>query len=187
MQWGWSAELTPVSCRPEVEAAALQRLCRRARAGKEAAAARFYREEGNRLFGRRQYGAAVRLYSQVRGTGAAPGTGPHSLGPLSKDALMRGSLLRALPAEAAAPWSPQAASHELPGSPEVSLCFANRSAALFHLECFEVNCGGETGPAWFCPHCRAPEGPQARLHAQSVASGLGCRKRWGWGMRLSTL
>uniref|UniRef100_A0A8C6IYT1 Protein-lysine N-methyltransferase SMYD4 n=1 Tax=Melopsittacus undulatus TaxID=13146 RepID=A0A8C6IYT1_MELUD len=81
--------------RPEVEAAALQRLCRRARAGKEPAAARFYREEGNRLFGRRQYRAAVRLYSQ-------------------------------------------AASHELPGSPEVSLCFANRSAALFHLGCFEV-------------------------------------------------
>ncbi|XP_030328215.1 SET and MYND domain-containing protein 4 isoform X2 [Strigops habroptila] len=51
--------------RPEVEAAALQRLCRRARAGKEPAAARFYREEGNQLFGRRHYGAALRLYSQV--------------------------------------------------------------------------------------------------------------------------
>ncbi|NXJ97507.1 SMYD4 protein, partial [Corythaixoides concolor] len=81
--------------RPEAEAAALRRLCRRARAGKEPAAARFYREEGNRLFGRRHYGAAVRLYSQ-------------------------------------------AASHELPGSPEVSVCFANRSAALFHLGRFEV-------------------------------------------------
>ncbi|XP_035198763.1 SET and MYND domain-containing protein 4 isoform X3 [Oxyura jamaicensis] len=33
---------------------------------------------------------------------------------------------------------PQAASHELPGSPEVSLCFANRSAALFHLGHFEA-------------------------------------------------
>ncbi|XP_075575872.1 protein-lysine N-methyltransferase SMYD4 [Pelecanus crispus] len=81
--------------RPEAEAVALRRLCRRARAGKEPAAARFYREEGNRLFGRRHYGAAVRLYSQ-------------------------------------------AASHELPGSPEVSVCFANRSAALFHLGRFEV-------------------------------------------------
>ncbi|XP_042647608.1 SET and MYND domain-containing protein 4 isoform X1 [Tyto alba] len=81
--------------RPEAEAAALQRLCRRARTDKEPAAARFYREEGNRLFGRRHYGAAARLYSR-------------------------------------------AASHELPGSPEVSVCFANRSAALFHLGCFEV-------------------------------------------------
>ncbi|XP_010283850.1 PREDICTED: SET and MYND domain-containing protein 4, partial [Phaethon lepturus] len=42
------------------------------------------------------------------------------------------------PPEAAALWSPQAASHELPGSPEVSICFANRSAALFHLGHFEV-------------------------------------------------
>ncbi|NXC49456.1 SMYD4 protein, partial [Penelope pileata] len=81
--------------RPEAEEAALQRLCRRARAGKEPAAARFYREEGNRWFGRGCYGDAVRLYSQ-------------------------------------------AAAHELPGSPEVSLCFANRSAALFHLGHFEV-------------------------------------------------
>ncbi|KAM6373081.1 SET and MYND domain-containing protein 4 isoform 2-T2 [Pluvialis apricaria] len=81
--------------RPEAEAAALRRLCRRARAGKEPAAGRFYREEGNRLFGRRHYGAAVRLYSQ-------------------------------------------AASHEQPGSPEVSVCFANRSAALFHLGHLEV-------------------------------------------------
>ncbi|XP_068271736.1 SET and MYND domain-containing protein 4 [Nyctibius grandis] len=81
--------------RPEAEAAALRRLCRRARADKEPAAARFYREEGNRLFGRRHYGAAAKLYSQ-------------------------------------------AASHELPGSPEVSVCFANRSAALFHLGHFEV-------------------------------------------------
>uniref|UniRef100_A0A8C3JNS7 Protein-lysine N-methyltransferase SMYD4 n=1 Tax=Calidris pygmaea TaxID=425635 RepID=A0A8C3JNS7_9CHAR len=81
--------------RPEAEAAVLRRLCRRAPAGKEPAAACFYREEGNRRFGRRQYDAAVRLYSQ-------------------------------------------AASHELPGSPEVSVCFANRSAALFHLGHFEV-------------------------------------------------
>ncbi|XP_054250271.1 SET and MYND domain-containing protein 4 [Indicator indicator] len=81
--------------RPEVEAAALRRLCRGARTGKEPAAARSYREEGNRLFGRRHYGAAVRLYSQ-------------------------------------------AASHEVPGSPDLAICFANRSAALFHLGCFEV-------------------------------------------------
>ncbi|NWR78627.1 SMYD4 protein, partial [Centropus unirufus] len=32
----------------------------------------------------------------------------------------------------------QAASHELPGSPDISICFANRSAALFHLGYFEV-------------------------------------------------
>ncbi|XP_069730448.1 SET and MYND domain-containing protein 4 [Phaenicophaeus curvirostris] len=32
----------------------------------------------------------------------------------------------------------QAASHELPGTPEISICFANRSAALFHLGYFEV-------------------------------------------------
>ncbi|NWX35778.1 SMYD4 protein, partial [Notiomystis cincta] len=32
----------------------------------------------------------------------------------------------------------KAASHELPGSPEVSVCFANRSAALLHLGHFEV-------------------------------------------------
>ncbi|XP_058673655.1 SET and MYND domain-containing protein 4 isoform X2 [Ammospiza caudacuta] len=32
----------------------------------------------------------------------------------------------------------RAASHELPGSPEVSVCFANRSAALLHLGHFEV-------------------------------------------------
>ncbi|NXD41452.1 SMYD4 protein, partial [Copsychus sechellarum] len=32
----------------------------------------------------------------------------------------------------------KAASHELPGSPEVSLCFANRSAALLHLGHFEA-------------------------------------------------
>ncbi|NXW85576.1 SMYD4 protein, partial [Alopecoenas beccarii] len=81
--------------RPEAEAPVLRRLCRRARAGKEPAAARFYRQEGNRSFGRRRYGAAARLYSQ-------------------------------------------AASHELPGSPDVSVCFANRSAALFHLGHFEV-------------------------------------------------
>lgn len=65
-----------MSRRPEAEAAALRRLCRRARAGKEPAAARFYREEGNRLFGRRHYGAAVRLYSQVGGGGGSPGDRP---------------------------------------------------------------------------------------------------------------
>lgn len=54
-----------MSRRPGAEAVVLRRLCRRARTGKEPAAARFYRQEGNRLFGRRRYGAAVRLYSQV--------------------------------------------------------------------------------------------------------------------------
>ncbi|NXX73162.1 SMYD4 protein, partial [Spizella passerina] len=42
------------------------------------------------------------------------------------------------PQAAAVLWSLQAASHELPGSPEVSVCFANRSAALLHLGHFEV-------------------------------------------------
>lgn len=61
-----------MSRRPEA-AAVLRRLCRRVPAGKEPAAARFYREEGNRLFGRRHYGTAVRLYSQVGEAGAGPG------------------------------------------------------------------------------------------------------------------
>ncbi|XP_032304349.1 SET and MYND domain-containing protein 4 isoform X3 [Coturnix japonica] len=77
------------------EEAALQRLCGRALVGKEPAAARFYREEGNRRFGRCCYRDAARLYSQ-------------------------------------------AAAFEPPHSPEVALCFANRSAALFHLGYFEV-------------------------------------------------
>ncbi|NXK85378.1 SMYD4 protein, partial [Formicarius rufipectus] len=81
--------------RAEEEKATLVRLCRRLRTGKEPAAAGFYREQGNREFGRCQYWVAVRLYSK-------------------------------------------AASHEPPGSPEVSICFANRSAALFHLGHFEV-------------------------------------------------
>lgn len=59
-----------MSRRPAAEAAALRRLCRGARTGKEPAAARFYREEGNRLFGRRRYDAAVRLYSQVGEAGS---------------------------------------------------------------------------------------------------------------------
>ncbi|NXM68438.1 SMYD4 protein, partial [Serilophus lunatus] len=77
------------------EEAALVQLCRRVCVGKEPSAAGFYREQGNREFGRRRYWVAVRLYSKV-------------------------------------------ASHEPPGSPEVSVCFANRSAALFHLGHFEV-------------------------------------------------
>ncbi|NWW76537.1 SMYD4 protein, partial [Climacteris rufus] len=79
----------------EEEEAALVRLCRRVCTDKEPAAASWYREQGNREFGRHQYQAALRLYSK-------------------------------------------AASHEPPGSPEVSVCFANRSAALFHLGHFEV-------------------------------------------------
>uniref|UniRef100_A0A8C6YKY5 Protein-lysine N-methyltransferase SMYD4 n=1 Tax=Nothoprocta perdicaria TaxID=30464 RepID=A0A8C6YKY5_NOTPE len=77
------------------EAAALRRLCRRARAGKEPAAARRCREEGNGRFGSRRYREAARLYSQ-------------------------------------------AASLERPGGPDLSLCFANRSAALFHLGHFQA-------------------------------------------------
>lgn len=37
----------------------------------------------------------------------------------------------------------QAAAHEPPRSPEVALCFANRSAALFHLGHFEVSRGSD--------------------------------------------
>lgn len=70
-----------MSRRPDAEVVALRRLCRRAPAGKEPAAARFYREEGNRLFGRRQYGAAVRLYSQVGGYGGRPLTVRGLVGP----------------------------------------------------------------------------------------------------------
>ena len=58
-----AAVLIPVSRRPEE--AALRRLCDRVRTGKEPGAARFYREEGNRRFGRRRYRDAARLYSQV--------------------------------------------------------------------------------------------------------------------------
>lgn len=139
----------PVSRRPEAEAPALRRLCRRARAGKEPAAARFYREEGNRSFGRRRYAAAARLYSQVRGAGEPPRGDPRGGGPGG------GS-----PLEEAALRSPQAASHELPGSPEVSVCFANRSAALFHLGHFEVSGDGVAGtpPPSSCTPRGWPEG-----------------------------
>ena len=41
---------------------------------------------------------------------------------------------------------PQAAAHEPPRSPEVALCFANRSAALFHLGHFEVSRGSGCQP-----------------------------------------
>uniref|UniRef100_A0A8C3E5R5 Protein-lysine N-methyltransferase SMYD4 n=1 Tax=Corvus moneduloides TaxID=1196302 RepID=A0A8C3E5R5_CORMO len=51
--------------------------------------------------------------------------------------LLRGSC-EGSPEAAAVLWSLQAASHEAPGSPEVSVCFANRSAALLHLGHFEV-------------------------------------------------
>lgn len=171
---GRCAELTPVSRRPEA-AAVLRRLCRRAPAGKEPAAARFYREEGNRLFGRRHYGTAVRLYSQVGEAGGRPGASvggllgkgrrgsrsPRSGGPVE------GSCPP--PPEAAALWSPQAASHEPPGSPEVSVCFANRSAALFHLRCFEVSGGGTRGsPVSSCPR-QASGCPRASLRTQRVA------------------
>uniref|UniRef100_U3JVT0 Protein-lysine N-methyltransferase SMYD4 n=1 Tax=Ficedula albicollis TaxID=59894 RepID=U3JVT0_FICAL len=52
-------------------------------------------------------------------------------------ALLRGSW-EGSPEAAAGLWSLQAASHQLPGSPEVSVCFANRSAALLHLGHFEA-------------------------------------------------
>uniref|UniRef100_A0A8C5T559 Protein-lysine N-methyltransferase SMYD4 n=1 Tax=Malurus cyaneus samueli TaxID=2593467 RepID=A0A8C5T559_9PASS len=75
------------------EEAALARLCRRVCTDKEPEAAGWYREQGNREFGRCRYQAALRLYSK----------GSHTL------------------------WQP-----------EVSVCFANRSAALFHLGHYEV-------------------------------------------------
>lgn len=56
----------------------------------------------------------------------------------SLQALLRGSR-EGSPEAAAVLWSLQAASHEPPGSPEVSMCFANRSAALLHLGHFEVS------------------------------------------------
>lgn len=66
----------------------------------------------------------------------------------------------------------QAASHELPGSPEVSVCFANRSAALFHLGHFEVSGGGAAGPTATRPAPSSPGVlgvPRASLHTQRVA------------------
>ncbi|KYO17151.1 SET and MYND domain-containing protein 4 [Alligator mississippiensis] len=76
--------------RPEDEAL-LRALCGRRGAGKEAAAACFYRQAGNARFRRGDFAAAAALYSK-------------------------------------------AVSHAAPGGPELPLCFANRSAALFRLQ-----------------------------------------------------
>ncbi|XP_019366830.1 PREDICTED: SET and MYND domain-containing protein 4 isoform X1 [Gavialis gangeticus] len=80
--------------RPEDEAL-LRTLCGRRGAGKEAAAARFYRLAGNARFRRGDFVAAAALYSK-------------------------------------------AVSHAAPGGPELPLCFANRSAALFRLRHLQV-------------------------------------------------
>ncbi|KAM5182307.1 SET and MYND domain-containing protein 4 isoform 1-T2 [Mantella aurantiaca] len=76
----------------------LERLCCDLSVGKEPRAVLFYKEEGNKRFGRKQYTAAAVLYSK-------------------------------------------AISHGNPGTEEISICFANRSAVLFHLghysECLE--------------------------------------------------
>ncbi|XP_069800694.1 SET and MYND domain-containing protein 4 [Dendropsophus ebraccatus] len=68
----------------------LERLSRHLSVGKEPRAVLFYKEEGNKRFGRKQYTAAAVLYSK-------------------------------------------AISHGSPGTEEMAVCFANRSAALFHL------------------------------------------------------
>lgn len=78
---GLAAVLIPVSRRPEV--AALRRLCGRVRTDKEPAAARFYREEGNRRFGRCRYSEAARLYSQVGENAGKRGWG-ESCGPAGR-------------------------------------------------------------------------------------------------------
>ncbi|KAM3934081.1 SET and MYND domain-containing protein 4 [Leptodactylus fuscus] len=72
------------------EEEALERLCNELSVGKEARAVLFYKEEGNKRFGRKQYTAAAVLYSK-------------------------------------------GISHGTPGTEEIALSFANRSAVLFHL------------------------------------------------------
>ncbi|XP_077336697.1 protein-lysine N-methyltransferase SMYD4 [Lithobates pipiens] len=76
----------------------LEKLCCDLSVGKEPRAALFYKEEGNKRFGRKQYTAAAVLYSK-------------------------------------------AISHGSPGTEEIAVCFANRSAVLFYLchyaECLE--------------------------------------------------
>ncbi|XP_040279493.1 SET and MYND domain-containing protein 4 [Bufo bufo] len=72
------------------EEEALERLCSNLGVGKEPRAVLFYKEEGNKRFGRKQYTAAAVLYSK-------------------------------------------GISHGIPGTEEIAVCFANRSAALFHL------------------------------------------------------
>ncbi|XP_073421782.1 SET and MYND domain-containing protein 4 [Dendrobates tinctorius] len=68
----------------------LERLCSDLSAGKEPRAVLFYKEEGNKRFGRKQYTAAAALYSK-------------------------------------------AISHGTPGTEDIAVCFANRSAVFFHL------------------------------------------------------
>ncbi|XP_074869445.1 protein-lysine N-methyltransferase SMYD4 isoform X2 [Carettochelys insculpta] len=76
------------------DGAFLHGLAARSGVGKEAAAALFYRQQGNERFRGQHYAAAARLYSK-------------------------------------------AVSHVALNSPEMPLCYANRSAALFHLGHFE--------------------------------------------------
>ncbi|KAM9320296.1 SET and MYND domain-containing protein 4 [Gastrophryne carolinensis] len=73
----------------------LERLCCDLSVGKEPGAVMFYKEEGNKRFGRKQYTAAAVLYSK-------------------------------------------AISHASPGTEEMAICFANRSAVLFHLGHYSV-------------------------------------------------
>nr|DBA34217.1 TPA: hypothetical protein GDO54_001797 [Pyxicephalus adspersus] len=73
----------------------LERLCCDLSVGKEPRAVLFYKEEGNKRFGRKQYTAAAVSYSK-------------------------------------------AISHGSPGTEEIAICFANRSAVLFHLGHYSV-------------------------------------------------
>ncbi|XP_068126177.1 SET and MYND domain-containing protein 4 [Hyperolius riggenbachi] len=73
----------------------LERLSSDLRVGKEPLAVLFYKEEGNKRFGRKQYTAAAALYSK-------------------------------------------ATSHASPGTEEMAICFANRSAVFFHLGHYSV-------------------------------------------------
>lgn len=74
----------------------IKRLCSDLRADKEPRAVLFYKEEGNKRFGRKQYTAAAVLYSK-------------------------------------------AIAHGIPGTEEIAVCFANRSAVLFHLGHYSVS------------------------------------------------
>ncbi|XP_063812180.1 SET and MYND domain-containing protein 4 isoform X2 [Pseudophryne corroboree] len=73
----------------------VERLCSDLSVEKEPRAVLFYKEEGNKRFGRKQYTAAAALYSK-------------------------------------------AISHAGPGTEEIAVCFANRSAVLFHLGHYSV-------------------------------------------------
>ncbi|XP_075189554.1 protein-lysine N-methyltransferase SMYD4 [Anomaloglossus baeobatrachus] len=97
----------------------LERLCSDLSVGKEPRAVLFFKEEGNKRFGRKQYTAAAVLYSK-------------------------------------------AISHGAPGTEEIAVCFANRSAVLFHLGHYSFHMNGNI---W------AEDGRWLRLPINFINSG----------------